>query len=169
MMTNMLHTKLSTMKHVRRHCLQRDGCDATSLYVIVIQGYSKRSIQFQKFILQKLLKLNPCHVYGWKGNLSKFWYRWSEAAHHWGCGSCYLWRAATSVGRAGLSIWHLPHHTWGSHQVLVRCENIFESSPFSLYIARRHMFDSTCKINFWKCVFLFEQLCIFINFLCMYL
>jgi hypothetical protein len=37
-----------------------------------IQGYSKRSIHFQKFILQKLLTLNPYPVYGWKGNLSKF-------------------------------------------------------------------------------------------------
>jgi hypothetical protein len=72
-----------------------------------IQGYSKRSIHFQKCILQKLLTLNPCPVNGWKGNFSKFWYRWSEAARHWGCGSCYLWHAATSVGRAGLSIWHL--------------------------------------------------------------
>jgi hypothetical protein len=60
------------------------------------------------------------------------------------------------VGRAGLSIWHLPCHTWGSHRVLVRCENILESSPFSLYIARRRMFDSTCKINFWKCILRFE-------------
>jgi hypothetical protein len=121
-----------------------------------VQVYSKRSINFQKFILQKLLTLNPCHVYGWKGNLSEFWHRWSEAAHHWGCGCCYLWHAATSVERAGLPIWHLPRHTWGSHQVLVRCENNFESSPFSLYIARRHMFNSTCKINFWKCILLFE-------------
>jgi hypothetical protein len=38
----------------------------------IIQGYSKTSINFQKFILQKLLTLNPCPVYGWKGNLSKF-------------------------------------------------------------------------------------------------
>jgi hypothetical protein len=114
-----------------------------------IQGYSKRSIHFQKFILQKILTLNPCPVYGWKGNLSKFWYRWSEPAHHWGCGCCYLWHAATSVGRAGLTILHLPRHTWDSHRVLVRCENNFESSPFSLYIARRHMFSSTCKIIFW--------------------
>jgi hypothetical protein len=37
-----------------------------------VQGYSKRSIHIQKFILQKLLVLNPCPVYGWKGNLSKF-------------------------------------------------------------------------------------------------
>jgi hypothetical protein len=38
------------------------------LYVVVVilQGYSKRSIHFQKFILQKIT------VYGWKGNLSKF-------------------------------------------------------------------------------------------------
>jgi hypothetical protein len=42
----------------------------------------------------------------------------------------------------------LPRRTWGSHRVLVRCENNFESSPFSIYIARRHMFNSTCKINF---------------------
>jgi hypothetical protein len=121
----------------------------------IIQGYSKRSTHFQTFILQKLLTLNPCTVYGWKGNLSEFWYRWSEAAHHWGCGYCYLWHAATSVGRAGLSIWHLPRHKWDSHEVLVRCENNFESSPFSLYIARRHMFNSTCKINLWKCILLF--------------
>jgi hypothetical protein len=40
---------------------------------IIVQGYSKRSTHFQKFILQKLLTLNPCPVYGWKGNLSKFW------------------------------------------------------------------------------------------------
>jgi hypothetical protein len=91
---------------------------------------------------------NPCPVYRWKGNLSKFWYRWSEVVHHWGCGCCYLWHAATSVGRAGLSIWHLPHHTWGSHRVFVRCENNFESSPFSLYIAHHHIFNSTCKIHF---------------------
>jgi hypothetical protein len=77
-----------------------------------IQGYSKRSIHFQKFILQKLLTLNPCPVYGWKLNHSEFCYGLSEAAHHWGCGCCYLWHAATSVGRAGLSIWHLPRHMW---------------------------------------------------------
>jgi hypothetical protein len=62
----------------------------------------------------------------------------------------------TSVGRAGLSIWHMPCYTWGSHWVLVRCENNFESSPFSLYIARRHKFNSILKINFWKCILLFE-------------
>jgi hypothetical protein len=94
-----------------------------------VQGYSKRSIHFQKFILQKLLTLNPCPVYGWKGNLLKFLYQWSEAAHHLGCGCCYLWHAVTSVGIAGLSIWHLPHHTWGSHRVLVRCENNFGVLP----------------------------------------
>jgi hypothetical protein len=125
-----------------------------------IQGDSKSSINFQKFVLQELLTLNPCHVYGLKINLSKFWYRLSEAAHHWGCGCCYLWHAATSVGRAVLSILHLPRHTWGSHRVLVRCENNFESFPFSLYIARRHMFNSTCKINFWKYILLFKLPCI---------
>jgi hypothetical protein len=132
-----------------------NNCIILALFSI-IQGYSKISIRFQKLILQKLLTLNPCPVYGWKGNLSKFWYPWSDAARHWGCGCCYLWHAATSVGRAGLSIWHLPRHTWGSHRVLVRCENNSESSPFSLYIAHRHMFNSTCKINLWKCILLFE-------------
>jgi hypothetical protein len=127
-----------------------------TICLLYIQGYSKRSINFQKFILRKLLTLNPCPVYGWKGNLSKFWYRWSEAAHHWGYGCCYLCHAVTSVGRAGLSIWHLPRHKWGSCQVLVRCENNFDSSPFSLYIAHHHMFNSTCKINFWKRIFFFE-------------
>jgi hypothetical protein len=91
-----------------------------------------------------------------KSCFSEFWYRWSEAAHHWGCGCSYLWHAATSVGRAGLSIWHLPRHTWGSHRVLVRCGNNFESSSFSLYIAHRHMFNITCKINSWKCILLSE-------------
>jgi hypothetical protein len=124
--------------------------------LVDIQRHSKRSINFQKFILQKLLMLNPCPVYGWKGNLSKFWYRLSKVVHHWGCGCYYLWHAATSVGRAGLSIWHLPHHTWGSHRVLVRCEKTFERPPFSLYTTRRHMFNSACKINFWKCILLFE-------------
>jgi hypothetical protein len=38
----------------------------------IIQNYSKRSIHFQKIILRKLLLLNQCPVYGWKGNLSKF-------------------------------------------------------------------------------------------------
>jgi hypothetical protein len=38
---------------------------------------------------------------------------------------------------------------------VVRCENNFESSPFSLYIARHHMFNSTCKINFRKFILLF--------------
>jgi hypothetical protein len=128
---------------------ERDNC-------LVIQGYSKRSIHFQKFILRKLLALNLCPVHGWKGNLSKFWYRWSEVAHHWGCGCCCLWHAATSVGRAGLSIWHLTRQKWGSHRVLIRCENNFESSPFSLYVAHRHMFNSTCEIIFWKCILLFE-------------
>jgi hypothetical protein len=56
-------------------------------------------------------------------------------------------RTGTSVGRAGLSILHLPRHTWGSHRVLVRCENNFENYPFSLYIARSHIFSSACKIN----------------------
>jgi hypothetical protein len=120
----------------------------------------KRSLHFQRFILQKLLTLNPCAVFGWKGNLSKFWYLWSEAVHHWGCGFCYLWHAATSLGTAGLSIWHLPRHMWGSHRVLVRCENNFEGSSFSLYITCRRMFNSDCKINFWKCILLFEQPCI---------
>jgi hypothetical protein len=149
-------------------------------------------------ILQKLLTLNPCSVYGWKGNLSKFW---SEsparcARNNSLCQGvlCSKWRQShkrklsvlefaktsvqvcndvfghvmerirqpgslsttdTSVGRAGLSIWHLLRHTWGSHWVLVRCENSFESSPFSLYIACHHMFDSTCKINSRKCMLLF--------------
>jgi hypothetical protein len=40
--------------------------------ILEIQGYSEKSVNFQKFILQKLLTLNPCPVYGWKGNLSKF-------------------------------------------------------------------------------------------------
>jgi hypothetical protein len=121
---------------------------------IQIQGCSEISIHFRKFILQKLLKLNPCPVYRRKGHLSKFWYRWSEAAHHLGCGCCYLWHV-TRVERSELSTWHLPRHTWGSHRVLVRCENNPESSPFSLYIVRRHMFNSTCKIIFWKCILLF--------------
>jgi hypothetical protein len=113
---------------------------------IPIQGYSKKSIHFQKFILQKLLKLNPCPVCGWKGNLSKLWSQWSKTVHHWGCGCCNLWNDLTSVGRAGLKIWHLPR--WGSHRVLVRCENNFESFLFSLYVAYRHMFNST-----WKYIF----------------
>jgi hypothetical protein len=36
----------------------------------IVQGYPKRNINFQKIILQKLLTLNQCPVYGWKGNLS---------------------------------------------------------------------------------------------------
>jgi hypothetical protein len=63
----------------------------------------------------------------------------------------------TSVGRAGLSIWHC-RVTLGAHiLMLVRCENNFESSPFNLYIIyveRRHMFNSTYKINFWKRILL---------------
>jgi hypothetical protein len=43
--------------------------------------------------------------------------------------------------------------------MFVRCENNSESSPFSLYIARRHMFYSTCKIIFLKSILLFEQPC----------
>jgi hypothetical protein len=47
--------------------------------------------------------------------------------------------------------------TRGAHiECFLRCENNFESSPFSLYIARRHMFNITYKINFWKCILLFE-------------
>jgi hypothetical protein len=60
------------------------------------------------------------------------------------------------MGRSGLSICHLPRHTLGSHRVLVRCENNLESSHFSLYIACYHTFNSTCKINFWKCILLSE-------------
>jgi hypothetical protein len=116
-----------------------------------IQGYSKRSIHFQKFILQKLLMLNPCPVHGWKGNLSNFWSE-SPARCQVRTQFCPPRRVMWSVGRAGLLIWHLPRHTWGSHRVLVRCENNFESSPFILYIARRHMFNSTCKIDLWKCI-----------------
>jgi hypothetical protein len=41
------------------------------IITISVQAYSKRSIHIQKFILQKLLTLNPCPVYGWKGNLSQ--------------------------------------------------------------------------------------------------
>jgi hypothetical protein len=129
----------------------------------IIQGYSKRSKHLQQFNLKNLLMLSPCPVYGWKVSHSKFWYRWSEAAHHWGCGYCYMWHATTSVRRAGLSIWHLPRHPWGSHRVLVRCESNFANSPFSLYIARRHMFNSACKISFWKCIILFEYPCIQIS------
>jgi hypothetical protein len=42
------------------------------VHLLVIQGYSKRSIHFQKFILQTLQMLSSNPVYGWKGNLSKF-------------------------------------------------------------------------------------------------
>jgi hypothetical protein len=76
----------------------------------------------------------------------------------WSGASLRLWLLlhVTCVGRAGLSTWHLPRQTWDSHRVLVRCTNNFESFPFSLYIACRHMFNSTCKIIFWKYVLLFE-------------
>jgi hypothetical protein len=79
----------------------------------------------------------------------------------WSSASLRLWlllpvTCCDECGKAGLSIWHLPRHTWGSHRVLVRCESNFEISPFSLYIARRHMFNSTYKIHFWKCILLFE-------------
>jgi hypothetical protein len=39
------------------------------------------------------------------------------------------------------------HVTRGAHIECLYVNN-FESSPFSLYIAYRHMFNSTCKINF---------------------
>jgi hypothetical protein len=145
--------------------------------------------------------LNPCSVYGWKGNLSKFWSesparcqvrinnsvcqgvlcsKWRQA-HRRKLSACWnsprrqcqvyndifghvmericqpesLSTTGKSMGRVGLSIWHLPRHTWGSHRVLVRCENNFESSPFSLYIERHHMFNSACKINSWRCILIF--------------
>jgi hypothetical protein len=60
-------------------------------------------------------------------------------------------------GKSWIIDFTLPHHTWGSHRVLVRCGNNFESSPFSLYIAHRHMFNSTCKINFWKFILIFNN------------
>jgi hypothetical protein len=89
-------------------------------------GLLKKEVYtFKNWFHKKILMQNPCPVYRWKGNLSKFWYLWSEAEHHWGCGCCYLWHAVTSVGRVALSILHLPRHTWGSHWVLVRCENNF--------------------------------------------
>jgi hypothetical protein len=128
----------------------------------LVQGYSKRSIHFQKCILQKLLTLNPCPVYEWKGNLSKFWFEPPPGAR---CArnDCLPRGVMYSVGRAGLSIWHLPRHTWSSHRVLARCEHNFESPPVSLYVARHHMFNNTCKINFWKCILLFyypaQQFC----------
>jgi hypothetical protein len=74
--------------------------NSVDLYRVI----QKEVYTLKNLFYKKLLKLNPCPVYGRKGDLSKFWYRWSEAAHHWGCGCCYLWHDATSVGRAGLSI-----------------------------------------------------------------
>jgi hypothetical protein len=136
-------------------CKQSKWCAKTQVtFSMNVHGCLKRSLHFQKLFYKNDWRY-PCPVYGWKVNLSKFWYRWSEAAHHWGCGCCYVWHAATSVGRAGLLIWHLPLHTWGSHRELVSCENNFDSYPFSLYIAPRHMFSSTCKINVWKSILLF--------------
>jgi hypothetical protein len=35
-------------------------------------GLLKKKYTLSKINLQKLLTLNPCPVYGWKGNLSKF-------------------------------------------------------------------------------------------------
>jgi hypothetical protein len=60
------------------------------------------------------------------------------------CGKSWIIDLTSAVSHVGLA------------RVLVRCENNFENSPFSLYIALRHMFNSTCKINFWKCILLFE-------------
>jgi hypothetical protein len=54
--------------------LTLSGHPTNYFFGFYIQGYSKRNIYFKKFILQKLLTLNPCPVYGWKGNLSKFWF-----------------------------------------------------------------------------------------------
>jgi hypothetical protein len=51
---------------------QNNGSTRNMMSTDEIQDYSKRSINFQKFILQKLPMPNPCPVYGWKGNLSKF-------------------------------------------------------------------------------------------------
>jgi hypothetical protein len=154
--------------------------------------YWKRFIHFQKFILQKLLILNPCPMYGGKGNLSKFWYesparcahnnsvcqgvlcsKWQQAYRRklsacWMSVSSVQWYFQTRYGknpptRKSIYDWYecgkswiinltLPRHMWESHRVLVRCENNFESSPFSLHIAHHH---STCKINSRKCILLF--------------
>jgi hypothetical protein len=63
-----------SMTHIwSRDVLVDCGCSARPPVEMIhnIQGYSKRNIYFQKFILQKLLSLNLCPVYRWKGNLSE--------------------------------------------------------------------------------------------------
>jgi hypothetical protein len=54
------------------------------------------------------------------------------------CGKSWIINLTSAASHVGVTL----------SAVLVRCENNFESSPLSLYRARHHMFNSTCKIHF---------------------
>jgi hypothetical protein len=50
--TSMLHTQLSTKKHVRRHCLPRDGCNVT------LRVHKKNDHPVHDVLLRTIIKLD---------------------------------------------------------------------------------------------------------------
>jgi hypothetical protein len=128
----------------------------TETKIDIIQGYSKRNIHFQKFILQVLLTIFWCAIYRLKVELSKLF-------SHLTSTQCepHVWRGNVR------SIIHLfPHssqHVTGNNNHSLsdvplqnhRYQN-FEIFPFHPYTGHGLNVSTFCKINFWKWILLLE-------------
>jgi hypothetical protein len=125
-----------------------------------IQGYSKRSIHFQKFILQVLLNIWWHAVYWLKGELSKLFSHFTSTR----C-ELHVWRSRCQIDNQALPTLHIT--PFGKHNYCVHTWHLVGDSnqnserfPFHLYTGHGFSISSFCKINFWKCIRLFEYPCI---------
>jgi hypothetical protein len=117
-----------------------------------IQGYSKRSIHFQKFILQVLLNIWRRAIYKLKGEFSKLCSHLTSTRYE-----PHVWRGRCKIDNIALSALHITPLgrqnycvcTWHLAEIQTRT---FERFPFHLHIGHGFSVSSFCKINFWKCI-----------------
>jgi hypothetical protein len=124
-----------------------------------MQGYSKRRIHFQKCILQELLNI-------WRRAIYIYWRENSQVMfipyNHSIC-EPHVWRGRWQTGNPALPTLHIT--PLGRQNYCVRTWHLapggdsnqnFERFPFHPYTGHGFSVSSFCKINFWKCILLFE-------------
>jgi hypothetical protein len=126
------------------------------IYGRIIQGYSKRSIHFQKIILQVQLDIWWHATHRLKGENSKLFSHLTSTL----C-EPHMWRGRCKIDNLALPTLVAACHRWQQPQPQRyaasdhRYQN-FERFPFHLYTGHGFNVISFCKINFWKWILLFE-------------
>jgi hypothetical protein len=127
-------------------------------YSLTIQGYSKRNIHFQKFILQVLLSIwRSAFFFLDEGRTLKDIFTpykhsmWAPRVTR----QCQIDDPALPTLVAECHRQKQPQPQWcaaSDHRY-----QDFERFPFHLYTGHGFRISSFCKINFWKCILLFNN------------